>query len=502
MRQREFFLTLTLVWALAGLCAAQETQQASNLDQAITGSALPKGQDAGMDERLSKMEQILQKQNEEIDTLRKQLSLKDEDRLNKARSEEIRQMVKEILADEEFRNQVYQPTLEAGYDHGFYIKSTDDSFYMKTRLMSQFRYMGVDRGSRNKNLVGNVKQDDINGFQFGRLRLYFTGWLWSKDLKYNLILEAATTNEKDNVTLKYGYFDYQYADGHWVRWGNFLLPFGKQNIHPSSFRQMFIESAMSTCVFTPGDSLGVEGYGDIIKDKLSYEVGIFNGAGDGDDTVFQSDSTFATAGRLVYHVLPGYDESDETDLMFHEKPAMDVGASFLYNDNSGDTSGQSLVYAVSDLIRAGRGGYGTSNSRGTDVLQLGLDFGFKYRGFSLGGEYYYRKVDSDHSWSQWNALTAGGIGTSDVQGGYLQAGYFIIPKKLDINARIGGVWGMGDDQSWEEAIGMNYYIKGHALKISADITHVEECPISSSTAGYTRNDDIWMYRLQIQACMD
>ena len=61
---------------------------------------------------------------------------------------------------------------------------------------------------------------------------------------------------------------------------------------------------------------------------------------------------------------------------------------------------------------------------------------------------------------------------------------------------------MGDDQSWEEAIGMNYYIKGHALKISADITHVEECPISNSTAGYTRNDDIWMYRLQIQACMD
>jgi hypothetical protein len=54
----------------------------------------------------------------------------------------------------------------------------------------------------------------------------------------------------------------------------------------------------------------------------------------------------------------------------------------------------------------------------------------------------------------------------------------------------------------EEAIGMNYYIKGHSLKLSADITHVDECPITNSTTGFSRNDEMWMYRVQIQATMD
>ncbi len=502
MRTWMVFLMLVLLGIYAKASPAQQTQQASNLDEVLATKTLPQGsQDGGIEDRMAKMEQLLQKQDAEINNLRKQLLAQDEGRLNKARSEEIREMVKEILSDEEFRNTIYQPTLQAGYDRGFYIKTADDNFYFKTQLRSQFRYYGVDRQKENRKVFGNVHQDDINGFEFTRLRMYFTGWLWSKDLRYTVVLEASTANEKDNVTLKYGYFDYQYASGQWIRWGNFLLPYGKSNTHSSTTEQMFIDFSMPTAVFTPGDSMGVEGFGDIMKDKLTYEVGIFNGAGDGKDTARESDSKFATAGRLVYHVLPGYDEADEVDLKFHEKPAMDVGASFLYNQNEGDTTGQQLAYSIADMIRGNRGGYGVASARGTDVLQLGLDAGFKYRGFSMTAEYYYRKVDSDHLWSEWNKLTAGGVGTSDAQGGYVQAGYFIIPKKLDINARLGGVWGLGNDQSWEEAIGMNYYIHGHGLKLSADITHIEECPVDCSANGMVRNDDMMMYRIQIQACM-
>jgi phosphate-selective porin len=498
-------LGMGLVLGLVGVSFGQETQKSQNLDQALTGSSLPKAQEqtagGATEDRLSKMEQMLQKQNEEINLLRKQLSNQDEGNLNKARSDEIRQMVKEILADEEFRNQIYQPTLQAGYDKGFYIKSSDDSFYLNTSAKTQFRYTGIQRQDRDRTVVGNVRQDDTSGFDFTRMRLYFTGWMWTKDLKYNIALEGSTNSSVDGgIKLKHAYFDYQYTKGQYVQWGKFLLPFGKQAVNASTYKQMFIDYSMATATFTPGDSLGVMGHGDVVPNKLGYSIGLFNGANDGQDGSARSDDKFAVAGRTVYHVLAGYDEGDEVDLVYHEKPAMDVGASMMYNQNRSDANGQSLVYGVSDLIRDGRSGYGTSSSLGTDVLQFGADTGFKYRGFSLSAEYFTRVVNDDAPWSQWRALTDGNNGSA--QGGYIQAGYFIIPKKLDINGRLSSVWGLGDDIATEEAIGMNYYIRGHSLKLSADVTHVDECPITSAAPGYTRGDEMWMYRLQIQATMD
>ncbi|NLE30505.1 MAG: hypothetical protein GX629_12645 [Phycisphaerae bacterium] len=498
------FLGMGFVLGVSGVSVGQETQQVPTLDQTLSGTSLPatagESSDAATEDRLSKMERMLQKQNEELEILRKQLTIQDDNKLNKARSDEIREMVKEILADEEFRNQIYQPTLQAGYDKGFYIKSADDKFYMKIFGRSQFRYTGIERQNRNRNVVGNVRQHDTSGFDLTRLRLFFNGWMWTKDLKYSLIFEGSTNNDEANIKLKYYYLDYKYAPHHYVQLGKFLLPFGKQAVHASTYNQMFVDYSMPTATFTPGDSIGVMGHGEIIPSKWGYSIGLFNGASNGQDGSNRSDSKFAFAGRTVYHVLPGYDEGDEVDLVFHEKPALDVGASFMYNQNKADSHGQSLVYGISDLIRDGRGGYGTSSSLGTDVLQFGADVGFKYRGLSISAEYFVRSVSDDAPWSQWRALTGGNNGSA--QGGYIQAGYFIIPKKLDINARLGGVWGLGDDIAMEEAIGMNYYIKGHSLKLSADITHVDECPVTNSSTGFTRNDDIWMYRVQIQATMD
>jgi uncharacterized coiled-coil protein SlyX len=494
---------LSLLCFLVLLCALQGyAQENKSLDQALNGgSTLPAGKTT-MEARMEKMENLLTQQKQEIDTLRKQLVSEGEGRMDKARADEIKKLIKEVLADEEFRNSIYQPTLQAGYDKGFYIKSADDAFYMKIRARTQFRYVGVNRQSRDMNFFGERNIDDTNGFTWTRLRLLFTGWLWNKDLEYNLTVDGSTNYDDANVKMYEASFTYQYAKGHKIQWGKFLLPFGKQAVHASTYQQMLIEQSITTATFNPGQSLGIMAKGDLLNKKLSYAAGVFNGTNNSQDDVSKLDSKFSTAGRAVYHILNGYDELDETDFAYHDKPALDIGASYLYNQSDNDVSGQPLVYSVQDLIRGGRGGYATSASRGSEVLQFGADVGFKYKGFSASGEYFIRNVDSDHQWSAWNRLTGYGEGTGTPQGGYVQAGYFIVPKKFEVAGRLGGVWGLGDDQCWEQAIGFNYYIKGHALKLSGDVTHIAECPISSRTLGVTQNDDIWMYRLQIQATMD
>lgn len=506
MRNRDLFFGLLAVCLLtAGVCFGQEAQQPQKLDQALAaGSGLPAG--SAIEQRMAKMEDILKQQDQEINALRKQLAAQEEGRLNKARAEEIREIIKDILSDPKFREQIYQPTLQAGYDHGFFIRTADDSFYLKTRIRTQFRYTGEQRQDRNRSVFLNQRVHDKNSFEWERMRLYFTGWLWDKNLQYVFYLDASTNTGDGNVKAGDLYFDYQYAKGHKIQWGQFLIPFGKQGVNAATFNQMFVDYSMAHAFFGPGQGIGIMPHGDLLNNKLTYMAGVFNGVRNSIDDASLLDPKMAIAARLEYHVLPGYDEIDETDLKYHETPAMDVAGSFLYNQNDGDIGGtwgrNTMGYTVADMIRAGRGAFGTSPDLGSELVQLGADIGFKYKGFSITGEYYFRHVDSDHYWSPWNRLTAGGRGTDSPQGGYVQAGYFIIPKKLEVAGRLSGVWGMGD-KAMEETLGVNYYLKGHALKLSADITHIDEVPISNRVLNIYQNDeDIWLYRLQIQATMD
>ena len=92
---------LLLLLNTAGLCYGQQTQK---LDQALSGDAgLPKDNATSIEQRMSKMEDLLNEQREEIAGLRKQLSIQENGRLDKARADEIRQMIKDILSDENFR---------------------------------------------------------------------------------------------------------------------------------------------------------------------------------------------------------------------------------------------------------------------------------------------------------------------------------------------------------------------------------------------------------------
>jgi len=249
-------------------------QSYAKLDRVLAGnSPIPTASPSTLEQRLEQMEK-------EVDVLRRQLSSLEEKRLDQARIQDVRRMVEEILSDEQFRDEIYQPTLQAGYDRGFFIRTVDDAFYLKTRLRTQFRYVGIDRQERNRTVPvseGKVRQNNVSAFEWERMRLYFDGWLWSKNLKYVFALEGSTNNEDSNVTLYEAYFDYEYAKDQKIRWGKFKVPFGKQNVFNSSFEQEFVDISVPASVFYLGRVLGLMAHGDILEKKVTYNTGIFNG---------------------------------------------------------------------------------------------------------------------------------------------------------------------------------------------------------------------------------
>jgi hypothetical protein len=257
---------------------------------------------------------------------------------------------------------------------------------------------------------------------------------------------------------------------------------------------------MANEVFNLGRSLGAGVHGTI-ADRLSYAAAILSGdfARQGESpNIGELDTNFAYAARLVAHIL-GEPIKTESDLAFSKHPQLEIGTSFAYNDDNGDGL-RDIPYSIPDRIRRGRGigGNAVSELTGSDGLQLGADAAFRYRGFSLTSEYWLRAIGSDSRFSEWEQRT-GRSDTTHQQGGYVQAGYFILPKKVEIAGRLGGMWDNDDDNVWEYAIGVNYFPwQSYNVLLQVDFTRIAEAPSRSRHANWSQNDEISMVRAQMQ----
>ncbi len=455
----------------------------------------------GLRKQVDRLQGLVEQQQATIGELRSRVDVSVDENAGRARVEEIKKVVREVIADADFRESLYPDVMQVGYDEGFYIKSSDEKFLLNISGTMAVRWTGTNRQTDNPRLQGRNKQDDINGFEIERLFLTFAGHIHTDKLTYQVTV-MGDTDIDHSWTTYYALINYEVAPEFQVMAGLMDIPQGRQFLTWDSNLQ-FVDRSMVEETFALAQSIGVMAHGTLAK-RLSYMVGAFNGLANTDSPSQEElDTNFAYAARLVGHIL-GEGIGEETDLAYSKDPLLDVAASFYYNDDNGDESGPGLLYSIPDGIRRGRGigGNATADATGTDYFGFGADVAFRYRGFSATAEWFMRCVESDSEFSEWQRLT-GRRDASHVQGGYVQAGYFIISKKLELAARLGGVWDNEDDNTWEYTFGVNYYPFGsHNLKIQGDFTRISEASSGSNWINVNQNDEVNMFRVQLQAAFE
>src|SRR5262249_44467072 len=136
---------------------------------------------------------------------------------------------------------------------------------------------------------------------------------------------------------------------------------------------------------------------------IEYTTGLFNG--NGQNQTDNPDVGLLWVSRLDWNVLgdPGYTEGDIED---HQDPAFAVASSYAY-----------------DLI--------TPNSGPLANVDVGqsrweLDSVFKLMGFSLQSEYFVSNETPD------DRVAADPNGGINAKGFYIQSGYFLMPKELEV----------------------------------------------------------------------
>jgi hypothetical protein len=110
----------------------------------------------------------------------------------------------------------------------------------------------------------------------------------------------------------------------------------------------------------------------------------------------------------------------------------------------------------------------------------------------MNGEYFRRWITDIHSTAPIP------VNQIDDQGFYLELGYMIVPKRVELNARTSQIYGEFGDAT-EYAGGVNWFIDGtHNYKFTVDVTQLRNTPANNTGVNYRVGTEGTMVRVQLQ----
>jgi hypothetical protein len=393
-----------------------------------------------------------------------------------------------------------EPTrFNAGYDRGFFIDSVEnDAFQLKVNLQNQFRYFGFGRTQREwVDATGSTNRtSNRNDFEINRGRLIFSGHAIDPDLNYYVNLDYASLGD-DRVTVLLAWMNYRFSREFDLYAGKGKVPGGREWLLTSMYT-MSPDRSMATTFFRPSITTGVWARGEPLE-QLYYQAMIGNGFNTTSAGFRDLDTNFVYSANTWWEPL-GEFGGLYSDLSFHEDLAVRTGASLT-------TSRQSATQFDSQspeetFIRL---------SDGTDLTAVGalapgiavtdyslylatFDAATKYRGVSLSGEYFLRWLTD---------ISGDGPIPGDRRdlfdhGFHLQAGAFVVPKRVEVFARSSTVFGPFGNGA-EYAGGFNVFFRGtENLRFCFDVTRLVDSPADQIRTGYSAGASGMLVRGQLQ----
>lgn len=444
----------------------------------------------------------------EVEQLKKEMKrLVDEQTILKKKIEELEkiqvQTETKTIETEKKVVEAEKKGIQAGYDKGFYIKSSDENFLLKTNLFLQFRYtyLHFDR-------TVNANDEDWSNFFVRRARVFFSGNAPNKDWTYFFHIQLEPTSAVNMHDAYVTWKKYPYAQ---VQFGRAKLPYGlhfwqsasqlngversifsgetdvdgKEDSRkwPGGNANFQVNNEDTVTKYPVGGfhlfrSQGVQLQGDIDmlgqNGFLQYWAGVYNGRNTKGG--INIDSTPIWVGRISINPFGKYNLLQQGDIDYSKTPKVCFLVSGFQN-----TDRLSKIRSSTDGKEQSVNLYDVKGS-GYDVAAI-----VRYRGFSADAEYGYDRLEQDRE----------GGNTWDRFAYRFDAGYFLIPKKFEVVARYayvervddntvekslasglglvsvnGGTNNAIEDNLREYTVGLNYYFYGHNLKFFLDYSYL------------------------------
>jgi hypothetical protein len=358
-----------------------------------------------------------------IANLERQLAELRGDR-SEVRSDEIRALVNEALADADTRSSLLQSGMVAGWDNGFMLGSADGNYTLKLKGQVQVRYVA--------NLRDNSGDDDTEyGFEVRRSKLEFSGNIVDQSWGYKVRgafdragggfeLEDAYIEKKlDNMTVRVGQFKPQYLR--------------EENI--SSARQQAADRSLANERYNQDYAQGVQvAYA---QDNFKVSGMVHDGFGSRNTSAVAQTSEFAFSGRADVLIAGNWKQFDDYAGWRGQEYGARVGGGFYFQ----------------------KAAYGTAAANEAEVTGFTVDTQVEGDGWNVAAAFIYRSTDN-------------GVAASvDEMAFVLQGGYFFTDN-TELFARY--EWGDDDGTDGFEDLsvitaGVNHYFDKHNAKLTVDV---------------------------------
>lgn len=435
---------------------------------------------ADLSAELAELRRTVLDQQRQIEALRGD---KDAQWLNERRAEEVKALVREVLADADTRASLLNGGLTSGYNNGFFVGSEDGSFLLKVNGESQVRYL---YSSRQHEPDGTDENEA--GFQIRRSRLGFAGHFINPDLTYRLRLSY----DRGSGALAFddAWVAYDFADNWKVQLGQFKPQFIREE-SVGGFRQLAVERSYLADYFTVDYTQGVElSYsGDALRAYLAIHDGSY-----GLNTDFQSDRTdLAISGRAELLLAGDWKQFNDFTSWSSDKLGVLVGGGIAYE--------------------VGETGSGADTP---DIIKYTADVSLELGGANVFAAVYAQRFNDNGD----SPPLADNLDDACQIGFVVQGGLFVVPDKLELFGRyewidFDGVYyrnngssaqsGSGDLDEEDElgivTVGGNWYFKKHNAKLTIDVLWaLDPVPVANSGAGLlaSADDDQVVLRSQFQ----
>lgn len=388
----------------------------------------------------------------------------------------------------------------ATFDRGFVIRPTNSDetpFELKINGQNQFRYAGFERSDASWTDSAGVTTpiNNMSSFQIPRGRLIFSGYSFRKELLYNLNIDYNTVGNSQ-INFRAYWLAWRFSRAMTVYAGQSKVP-GSREWLASFVDTLGVDRSMATTFFRPSLSQGIWATGEPVP-GLFYHVMMSNGFNTLGATPQQLSSLMAFSGNVWWEPLGEFGRG-YSDFEYHTEPAIRVGTSLTYAPERGPQGGSS-VPENSD-IRLSDGTLITETGAlapgvTLNAFKIGLatfDFACKYRGSSLSGEFFYQDL--------FELTGSGPLPRSSIRqyGGFAQAGYFVIPQKLEPYARTSIVTGPNGTGT-EYAGGFNWFLLPgkQNLKFTLDAAWLNQCAADQNRTNLQAGQTGILVRSQLQ----
>jgi len=335
--------------------------------------------------------------------------------------------------------------VNSGYDGGFFISSDDDNFMLKLTGRVQMKFFFEDQSGQQSQLSFSVRRAQINFFS-SFYDIVSTGFT----IKH--ALTNVGTQNFANANIGGAFASIEIIPQFVVTVGMVGLPLDMMS-ETSSAWYLLPEAPITNTQddgitnltplrpsFGVPDGLGVNFSGGYWK--WYYSLSVVNGAES--NYVINPDRKMSFGFRTGINILdpvPG----KMTDFDCSETPKLTVNLGTMYQGKRTDPNTNAAIKYL-----------------WTSTLGVGLRWG----GFAFTTEGYYRRTKiTNVGTAVWARPNLTDIGY------YAAAGYYILPKKLEVAAQAGQIIRQGpDNDSWQFGGGFNYYIFENNLKLQLAYT--------------------------------